>query len=911
MAASLLLPALPGAGGSAHAEVLVSNMRQEDAVSTWLVSESQYLAQRFHTGDHPAGYNLESIKLNFVDTPPDWDDVTVSLRENAIWSANHVVDFVNPSSGGGVRTFTLPLNTSVVLKPDTNYFVRIEYASSNSIQMRSTETGNETGIDDDWEIHDKATIASVNSGGSFNDFDRPFKIEVIGTEAVAPTISLIELTSDPNDDGRPGDDGTYAIGDTVEATVTFTRAVTVDDMSGNNKPQLELDVGGSPKQAEYTSGSGSTELVFSYTVAENDEDNDGIAIGSNKLTLNGGTIKTLNADAELAHDARSADSDHKVLDAVRPTFVSTEIWSTDPQVIRVTWSETISEADSNAYSIFPFAPATTVTVDGKIVKWSSSSIQENRTYQLQLFNGAVKDLVGNPSAGSGPHTVARFSVPGAPTNLMATASSATAINLGWTAPTDNGDADITGYRIEVSPNGVDTWTDLEDDTESVAVTFDHTGLSAGTTRYYRVSAINRIGPGTPSQVMSARTFSVPDAPANLAATPGDEEVTLTWELGDDGGTRITKHQYKIKKGTEAYGNWIDIDNSGANEDNETSYTVTMLENGALYTFQVQAVNSEGGSGPSDEDSATPSTCTAPGAPTIASVTPTGFGKLTLTWSPPTEPGTCGAIDGYEYQVKKGAGGTYGTWTDIDDSANLTSYEVTLSDSQPSTTFYFKLRATVGSVDGTESSEESGTTWAAIKVRLVDVPSSVREDAGSFTVAVEAETPAGTEPPDFDIDVLVSTEDGSADSGTDYGSLEALVSFVAGDFSEDQDTPGRYTARMDSIGGRPLSVAIVDDGVVEADETFVVDMLGHQDLSDLVELTGDTEQTVTIVDDDHAPVIVTERIVAIVNQAEVGRLEAKDEDGDTLTWSLTGGADQTVFELSPEGVLRFKSGADPG
>ena len=118
------------------------------------------------------------------------------------------------------------------------------------------------------------------------------------------------------------------------------------------------------------------------------------------------------------------------------------------------------------------------------------------------------------------------------------------------------------------------------------------------------------------------------------------------------------------------------------------------------------------------------------------MTPTGFGKLTLTWSPPTEPGTCGAVDGYQYQLKVGEDGSYSTWTDIDNSANLTSYEFT--GYSAGKVHFFKLRATVGTSNGTESAEESGTTWAAIEVRL-DVPSSVREDAGSLTFAVVAES----------------------------------------------------------------------------------------------------------------------------------------------------------------------------
>ena len=37
------------------------------------------------------------------------------------------------------------------------------------------------------------------------------------------------------------------------------------------------------------------------------------------------------------------------------------------------------------------------------------------------------------------------------------------INLSWTAPSDDGGADITGYRIEVSEDGA-AWSDLTADT---------------------------------------------------------------------------------------------------------------------------------------------------------------------------------------------------------------------------------------------------------------------------------------------------------------------------------------------------------------------------------------------------------------------------------------------------------------
>ena len=57
----------------------------------------------------------------------------------------------------------------------------------------------------------------------------PNKGKTTGT-ILTPDLAVrsAALTSDPNDDGRDGDDGVYAIGDVIRATVTFNRPVTVD-----------------------------------------------------------------------------------------------------------------------------------------------------------------------------------------------------------------------------------------------------------------------------------------------------------------------------------------------------------------------------------------------------------------------------------------------------------------------------------------------------------------------------------------------------------------------------------------------------------------------------------------------------------------------------------------------------------
>ena len=92
--------------------------------------------------------------------------------------------------------------------------------------------------------------------------------------------------------------------------------------------------------------------------------------------------------------------------------------------------------------------------------------------------------------------------PGPPTGLTATVNGETQIDLTWSAPASDGGSAITGYRIEVSANG-SSWSDLEADTGTTGTSSSHTGLTAGSTRHYRVSAINSAGTGPASNVAMA------------------------------------------------------------------------------------------------------------------------------------------------------------------------------------------------------------------------------------------------------------------------------------------------------------------------------------------------------------------------------------------------------------------------
>lgn len=116
--------------------------------------------------------------------------------------------------------------------------------------------------------------------------------------------------------------GTYAPGDALNFTVNFD-----ENTFRTGVPALNLDVGGSARQANYVSGTDTTALVFRYTVQEGDEDTDGITVSS--LTLDGGTLKdSAGNDATLTLNGMG-DTSGILIDGVSPTISIGAINTTD------------------------------------------------------------------------------------------------------------------------------------------------------------------------------------------------------------------------------------------------------------------------------------------------------------------------------------------------------------------------------------------------------------------------------------------------------------------------------------------------------------------------------------------------------------------------------------------------------
>ena len=125
-------------------------------------------------------------------------------------------------------------------------------------------------------------------------------------------------------------------------------------------------------------------------------------------------------------------------------------------------------------------------------------------------------------------------LPGPPTALAAQALGVAAIGLSWAVPDETGASALTGYRIEASADGGETWTELS--TVAAEVTEHvHGGLPPGSTRDYQVYATNGNGTGIAATARATTRVAAVSitGPTEAVAEGGPAEFALsrTWPDG--------------------------------------------------------------------------------------------------------------------------------------------------------------------------------------------------------------------------------------------------------------------------------------------------------------------------------------------------------------------------------------------
>ena len=120
------------------------------------------------------------------------------------------------------------------------------------------------------------------------------------TTVAAPTISSVAFKEPTNEKWIPGQ--------SLQVKIVFNVPVVV-----TGSPYISLLSDGINK-ATYLDGSGSTSLIFAYTILSGDIDNTGVGIAASAIVLNSGTIKSASGvTATLTHSAVARSSTRKIL----------------------------------------------------------------------------------------------------------------------------------------------------------------------------------------------------------------------------------------------------------------------------------------------------------------------------------------------------------------------------------------------------------------------------------------------------------------------------------------------------------------------------------------------------------------------------------------------------------------------
>ena len=192
----------------------------------------------------------------------------------------------------------------------------------------------------------------------------------------------------------------------------------------------------------------------------------------------------------------------------------------------------------------------------------------------------------------GVSTGVQVTVPGAPTNVSATAGNAAA-TVTWSLPADNGSAIVTYTVIATDSTNSSNGGESSVVDGAAMTSCIGAGLTNGDSYTFTVTSTNGVGTGPASSDSNPVTpMAVPGAPRNVSATRGNASATVSWTApSSDGGSAITRYV-------------VIVSGSGAKAcvtAGTTSCTVTSLSNGIAYTFTVTAAN-EFGTGPASSAS---------------------------------------------------------------------------------------------------------------------------------------------------------------------------------------------------------------------------------------------------------------------------------------------------------------------
>ncbi len=219
-------------------------------------------------------------------------------------------------------------------------------------------------------------------------------------------------------------------------------------------------------------------------------------------------------------------------------------------------------------------------VTGLIVSASSNNTGIDGDFILESDNKSLIDIYFTRDILSYPHALDTVTIPGPPALLDLTPGNKNIV-VSFLPPTNTGGSDITNYLYSLNGG---PYIPAATTVSPFTIYLLQNGIN------YSVSlvAVNSIGQSaTPSNILSAMPYGIPDPPTNLSLTQIGLNASVQFVNGNANGRTITDIQYSV--------NGQAFVSSGATT---SPIIITSVSPGLAYSIRLIAVNSVGQSVPS-------------------------------------------------------------------------------------------------------------------------------------------------------------------------------------------------------------------------------------------------------------------------------------------------------------------------
>ena len=355
------------------------------------------------------------------------------------------------------------------------------------------------------------------------------------------------------------------------------------------------------------------------------------------------------------------------------------------------------------------------------------------------FRVTATNTYGTSDPSGDSNSITPLTVPAAPVIGTPLATSGTAVDVNFTAPTDTGGNStyITSYTAVSTPGNITVVKTTGLPTPGSTSVINVPGLTKGQSYTFTVYATNPIGNSANSNPSSSVTpADVPNAPTiNLVTTsttntgPTGSVIVNYSAPSDNGGAAITSYTAISTPGSIT---------GSVSQAGSGTITVNGLTKGTAYTFIVYATNRVGNSANSNTSSPAITPLTFPAAPTIGTATATGANSATVTYTAPSDTGGS-TITNYTATSTPSA--------TLTQSVTSTGVITITSGLTKGATYTFTVAATNSTGTGANSGSSGNiTTWTEPGAPTIGAATEV--DATTVTVAFTAGTTGGTPILDF-------------------------------------------------------------------------------------------------------------------------------------------------------------------